>query len=88
MLAVNVARPATVVAEREPRRTDRAGQHDYIRDSTVPHTIAIVAAHHDRPWWRSEARRTSSDWSGVLALHGEVIACWRARYDPDEGAYP
>lgn len=38
---------------------------------------------HDRAWWRAEARRVGSDWHGILKLHLEVIACWRARHDPD-----
>ena len=88
MSGVNAARPAPAPAEREPRKTDRAGQHDHNRDSTLPHTVATVAAHHDRAWWRLEARRVGSDWSGVLALQAEMVARWRARHDPDEGAYP
>jgi hypothetical protein len=35
-------------------------------------------ARHDRAWWRIEARRP-----GLLRLHAEVVATWRARHDPD-----
>ncbi len=41
--------------------------------------------HHDRAWWRVEARRLGADWAGILRLHSEVIDVWRARHDPDYG---
>jgi hypothetical protein len=43
------------------------------------------AAHHDRAWWRIEARRLGTDWRGVLRLHAEAVATWRASHDPDYG---
>jgi len=39
--------------------------------------------HHDRAWWRVEARRLGSDWPAILRLQVEVVAGWRARHDPD-----
>jgi hypothetical protein len=39
--------------------------------------------HHDRTWWRIEARRLGSDWPGISRLHAEVVTTWRARFDPD-----
>jgi hypothetical protein len=29
---------------------------------------------HDRDWWRVESRRLGTDWSGILALHSDVVA--------------
>jgi len=83
MLSINAARPASAAAEREPRIIDRARQRDQIRSTTVPNTTARAAAHHDRAWWRLEARRVGSDWPAVLALHAAVVAAWRARQDKD-----
>ena len=60
MLSVNAPRPASAAAEREPRKTDRAGQHDRIRTSTVPKTTATAAAHHDRARRRAESRASAS----------------------------
>jgi hypothetical protein len=40
-------------------------------------------AHHDRAWWRIEARRCGSHWPGILRLQAEVLAAWRARHDCD-----
>ena len=39
--------------------------------------------HHDRAWWRIEARRLGTHWPGILRLQAEIIATWRSRHDPD-----
>jgi hypothetical protein len=86
MLAPNAARAAPAVAGHDPHEIDRAGRQDRIRNSTVPNTTATDGAHKGRAWWRAEARRVGSDWPAVLALHTSVVATWRARHDPDDGA--
>jgi hypothetical protein len=85
LLSVNMVRPARAAAEREPRKDDRTSSAIGIPHSTA-HTVAANPVHHaprDRAWWREEARRVGSDWSGVLALRAEVVAAWRRRHDPD-----
>jgi hypothetical protein len=42
--------------------------------------------HHDRAWWRVEARRLGSDWPEILRLQAEVVATWRARHDAETRA--
>jgi hypothetical protein len=74
MLAVKIAQPIRPIVNKHVDDTARAlGTRSDI--------------HHDRNWWRAEARRLGSDWPGILAVQAEVIARWRARHDPDyEGA--
>jgi hypothetical protein len=50
-------------------------------DNRVSHQDTFV--HHDRAWWRIEARRLGSDWPGILRLQAEAVFGWRARHDPE-----
>jgi hypothetical protein len=84
MRAVNASKPRDWVPPTQGfDNSGRAGGHNRMHNTAVPTTPATVAAHHDRAWWRLEARRVGSDWPAVLALHAEVVAAWRARHDPD-----
>ena len=80
MQRINAARPASAIAECEPHAIDRAGQRDRICTNTAANKLASAVVHHDRAWWRLEARRVGSDWPDVLALHAAVIAAWRRRH--------
>jgi hypothetical protein len=63
-------------------------------DTIKPHTALGLAdnnemdevQHHDRAWWRHEARRHDSDWPGILRLQAEVVSGWRAHHDSDTRA--
>ena len=82
MRAVNAARPPVGGSQtRGLENSGRAGGHNRMHNTAVPTTPATVAAHHDRAWWRIEARRVGSDWPAVLVLHAEVVTAWRARHD-------
>jgi hypothetical protein len=80
MLSVK-ARAAPAVTGRDPQAIDRHGRAINLPNNTASTEPATVAAHHDRAWWRVEARRVGSDWPAVLALHAAVVAAWRARHD-------
>jgi hypothetical protein len=56
-----------------------------LADLRVAGNTAPSQGHHDRAWWRAEARRLNSDWPGILRLQAEVVAGWRARNDPETG---
>jgi hypothetical protein len=80
-MPTNVARAAPAGTGRDPRITDRlSGAIEIISTSTAGHAAATDAAHHDRAWWRAEARRLGSDLPGVLALHVEVVNTWQRRH--------
>jgi len=80
MLANNGARAAPAANGRDPRVIDRLGGAIGLPRSTTRPSAATDAAHHDRAWWRAEARRVGSDWPGVLALHVEVVNTWQRRH--------
>jgi hypothetical protein len=82
MFTVKTRRPRVDGSQSQGlENSGRAGGHNRKRNSTVPNTAPTAAAHHDRAWWRLEARRVGTDWDGILALHAAVVAAWRARHD-------
>jgi hypothetical protein len=57
-----------------------------LRNNTVFDAETVSRhVHHDRAWWRVEARRLGSDWCEILRLYVEVVAAWRTRHDQDYG---
>jgi hypothetical protein len=88
MRPIKAARPAPAATGREPRRTDRHSGAIDSQNNITQHPAPTAAAFGDRDWWRAEARRVGSDWSGVLALHAAVVAAWRRRHDRDYGGAP
>ena len=61
-----------------------APEHNPVVSETLA-TASSRCHYHDRAWWRAEARRLGSNWPGIMRLHLEVVAAWRARHDPDYG---
>jgi hypothetical protein len=61
MPAQDTERAAPAATLRAPQEIDRlVGAIDTSR-STLGETAATATAHHDRDWWRLEARRAGSD---------------------------
>jgi hypothetical protein len=60
-------------------------EQQHLNRSSLHFASQLSPPYRERLWWRAEARRVGSDWSGVLALHARVVTVWRARHDPDYG---
>src|SRR5262249_6274125 len=78
MLAPDAVRAAPALTGRDPRVTDRHNGTIESPPNTAGHGAAIDAAHHDRAWWRGEARRLGADWPAAVALHVAIIVRFAA----------
>jgi hypothetical protein len=86
MSAQDTERAAPAGTLRDPQVSDRLVGAIGTPPSIPRKTVATVAAHHDRDWWRLEPRRRGSDWPAVLTPHAIVMVAWRARHDPGGAA--
>jgi hypothetical protein len=64
-------RAAPAGTGRDPQLSDRLVGTIKTTPSTSNETATTPVTHHDRDWWRLEARRIGSDWPAVLALSAE-----------------
>jgi hypothetical protein len=74
------ARAAPAGTERDPQVI---GAID-TSPSTSGETAATTTAHHDREWWRVEARRVGSDWPSILNTYAAAVRSWRILHDVDQ----
>jgi len=78
MLATNAVRTAPAAAGRGPQVSDRVGGAIENPPNAAGHGAATEETHHDRTWWRAEARRVVSRHS-ILApgprhsLHDAIV---------------
>jgi hypothetical protein len=80
------AAPAGTV--RDPQEIDRLVGAIDTPPSTSDETAATTTAHHDREWWRVEARRVGSDWPSILNTYAAAVRSWRILHDVDQEEQP
>ena len=81
MSAQDMERAASGATVRDPQVIDPLVGAIDTSPSTSGETAATTAAHHDREWWRVEARRMGSDWPSILNTYAAAVRAWRILHD-------
>lgn len=88
MSSQDTKRAAPAGTERDPQVIDRLVGAIDTSPSTSGKTAATTTAHHDREWWRLEARRVGSDWPSILKTYAVAVRGWRILHDVDQDEQP
>jgi hypothetical protein len=88
MSTQDTKRAAPAATVRDPQVIDRLVGAIDTSPSTSSETAATTTAHHDREWWRVEARRAGSDWPSILNTIAAAVRGWRILHDVDQEEQP